>query len=64
MSQMSSQDYMVRVGVSSNLDPEELETEISEALDKAGISNTVYELSEVEDGAQWTLAVRTRATNG
>jgi hypothetical protein len=45
-------DYIVRIGISSDLDKDMLE----EALDDAGIPNTVYEVHE--DDRRWVLVHR------
>jgi chromosome condensin MukBEF MukE localization factor len=47
-------DYIVRIGISSDLDKDKLQDAIDEALSDADILNTVYEV--MEDDGKWVLA--------
>lgn len=49
-----SKDYMIRVGVSADLDEDQLQEKLEEALDKAGLLNVVYEVIE-DTGEDWVL---------
>lgn len=49
-------DYMIRIGISSQLNDEQVEQAIEGALNAAGLLNSVYEVEEDNDDGQWTLA--------
>lgn len=49
-------DYMIRIGISSELDAEKVESALEDALQEAGLLYSVYEIEEDHDNGQWTLA--------
>lgn len=51
-------NYMLRIGVSSTLDEDALEEAIENALDAVNLDHTIYEVVEVEEHQQWSLAVK------